>query len=208
MPTTEVPVRARGTSRLPRARREELLLDAAIDEFGAYGYAGASLGRMAERAGVSKALILTYFGSKDGLFAACLQRTGAGLVDGVEAILATDLPATQMAQQTLTAIFTALEEHPHGWNLINDRSIPPGVAHDRARDLRTTIAEQAGRGVASLRTGIPLKDADDFALLTEIWMSAVTAVVNWWLRHPDRTAAEMAARSQRVIEAITSPSAS
>lgn len=37
----------------------------------------------------------------------------------------------------------------------------------------------------------------------DVWMGAVSAVVNWWLRHPDRSADEMAARSRRLIEVVT-----
>lgn len=199
--------RARGTSKLPRARREELLLDIATVEFGAVGYAGASLGRMADRAGVSKALIITYFGSKDGLYAACVTRAGSNLIDRIEAVLATNAPAHELAPETLRAIFGALEERPHDWNLLNDRSVPAGDAGEVARQLRAKIADQARRGVANLRAHTTLNDTDDLAILTEIWMSSVTAIVNWWLRHPERTTAEMTARSQRVIAAITAPAA-
>jgi hypothetical protein len=40
-------------------------------------------------------------------------------------------------------------------------------------------------------------------MLTDIWMNTVTAVVNWWLRHPDQSADEMTRRTQRILTAIT-----
>ena len=198
--------RSRGTSKLPRARREELLLDAAAEEFGALGHAGASLGRIADRAGVSKALVLTYFGSKDGLYAACVARAGHNLITRIEPVLATppDRPR-EVALATLAAIFSGLEPRPHDWNLLNDRSVPPGEGAQVLQRMRQTIADQASRGVAGLNETALLDDADDVALLTEVWMSTVTAVVNWWLRHPDRTAAEMTTRCDRVLTAITTP---
>ena len=38
-------------------------------------------------------------------------------------------------------------------------------------------------------------------------MNMVTAVINWWLRYPERTAEEMTRRSQRVLTAIISSAA-
>ncbi|TQL75236.1 TetR family transcriptional regulator [Stackebrandtia endophytica] len=40
----------------------------ARDEFAEFGYAGARVGRIAERAGVNKQLISYYFGGKEGLY--------------------------------------------------------------------------------------------------------------------------------------------
>jgi AcrR family transcriptional regulator len=50
------------------------LLDAARDEFAAYGIAGARVDRIAEAALANKAQIYHYFDSKDGLFNAVFDR--------------------------------------------------------------------------------------------------------------------------------------
>lgn len=44
------------------------MLEAALDEFAARGFAGARVQDIAERAGVNKQLINYYFGSKEGLY--------------------------------------------------------------------------------------------------------------------------------------------
>lgn len=49
-----------------RTRRR--LLDVARDEFAEFGYAGARVGRIADRAEVNKQLISYYFGGKEGLY--------------------------------------------------------------------------------------------------------------------------------------------
>src|SRR5439155_13625736 len=51
-------------------RTRAALLDAALEEFAAKGFAGARVRDMAARAGVSKDLIAYHFGSKDGLYVA------------------------------------------------------------------------------------------------------------------------------------------
>ncbi|HSX68440.1 helix-turn-helix domain-containing protein [Nocardioides sp.] len=189
-------------AKLPRDQREALLLDAAREEFGAQGYAGASLGAIAARAGVSKALVLTYFGSKDGLHAACAERAGSNLAVRIEEVITSRVDPADMALATLTAIFEGLDGRQQDWNVLNDRTAPSSTdAGKVARDQRRTIAEQATRGIANLDRFAAL-EKDDRDLLTSIWMSSVSAVVNWWLRHPDRTAAEMAERCGRILATL------
>ncbi|MEU8226389.1 TetR family transcriptional regulator [Kribbella sp. NPDC048915] len=55
-------------------RSKQLLLDAAVVEFGAHGFAGARVSEIAARAGVNKQLISYYFGGKEGLFRAVADR--------------------------------------------------------------------------------------------------------------------------------------
>ena len=55
-------------------RSRELLLNAALDEFAAKGFAGARVQDIADRAGVNKQLITYYFGGKEGLFEAIGQQ--------------------------------------------------------------------------------------------------------------------------------------
>lgn len=60
----------RPEARLPGGGAQRIL-SAAIDEFGRHGVRGTSLKAIAARAGVSPALILHHYGSKDGLRTAC-----------------------------------------------------------------------------------------------------------------------------------------
>jgi AcrR family transcriptional regulator len=55
-------------------RTRSALLDAAVAEFGAKGLAGARVDVIAARAGVNKQLISYYFGGKQGLHDAILER--------------------------------------------------------------------------------------------------------------------------------------
>ncbi|WP_418062996.1 TetR/AcrR family transcriptional regulator [Pimelobacter simplex] len=192
-----------GTKGLPRALREELILNAATTEFGRYGHAGASLSAIAAGAGVSKQLVLGYFGSKDALFAACASRAGTAIADRVDAVLAAGGTPLTLAEGTLAAIFAALAPRPHDWNVLNDRTPPAdSVAHQAARSARLRIAAQARAGVGTLAALDAVTDADDLEILTDIWMGSVSALVGWWLRHPDRSAAEMTERGRRALLAL------
>ncbi|HTF49134.1 MAG TPA: TetR family transcriptional regulator [Pseudonocardia sp.] len=64
----------RSTGRRPGpTQTREAILAAAQDAFAEDGYAGATIRGVARAAGVDQALVLHYFGSKDGLFAAALR---------------------------------------------------------------------------------------------------------------------------------------
>jgi TetR/AcrR family transcriptional regulator len=55
-------------------RTRRALLDAALEEFAAKGRAGARVSDIAARAGVNKQLISYYFGGKEGLYNALVER--------------------------------------------------------------------------------------------------------------------------------------
>lgn len=69
--------RARASKKRTRiqAENEEKILDAALDAFSTYGFRGATVDQIAERAGMSKPNLLYYFRRKQDLYTAVLQRT-------------------------------------------------------------------------------------------------------------------------------------
>src|SRR6476661_8898955 len=100
---------ATGTKGVPRAEREEQIVAVAVGEFAALGYANASMVEIARRAGISKPLIYQYFGSKEGLYLACLHSVSGGLLARLEeAELDVDDSVTSRIYP-LRAIFEALE---------------------------------------------------------------------------------------------------
>nr|WP_083884885.1 TetR/AcrR family transcriptional regulator [Nocardia thailandica] len=190
-----------GTKGVPRAEREQQILDAAAAEIGRVGYAGLSPAEVGQRAGVSKPLVYAYFGSKDGLYIACVERAADLLERAIEPAI-TGRVGVDMALATLDAIFTALEPRPHDWSVLFDRSHPDtGPAADAVRAARRRIAGQAARGVTAGVAG-HVADDGDLSAITDVWMGSVTALVHWWLRHPDENAAAMSARSRRLVAAL------
>jgi TetR/AcrR family transcriptional regulator len=58
-----------------QAENEERILDAALDVFSTYGFRGATVDQIAERAGMSKPNLLYYFRRKQDIYTAVLTRT-------------------------------------------------------------------------------------------------------------------------------------
>jgi TetR/AcrR family transcriptional regulator len=69
------------------------ILDAATQEFSANGLAGARTERIAEAAGVNKALLYYYFRSKDALYAATLETVAARMAASTMALFGRDCSA-------------------------------------------------------------------------------------------------------------------
>jgi AcrR family transcriptional regulator len=191
-----------GTKGVPRADREQQILDAAVQGFAERGYAHASMAAIAQRAGISKPLIYEYFGSKEGLYLACLSRAGDHLV--AQVVQAQDGTTLQRARETLAAIFNALEGRRLDWAVLTDPTLPADSAvHAAAQDYRDRLHGLAVEGTREVLTGRGLTDADDNALSAHVWEAIVTAVVDWWLEHPVETAAAMTERCDRVIAALS-----
>jgi TetR/AcrR family transcriptional regulator len=64
-----------GRSTRIQLEKRRVILDAALDVFSAHGFRGATVDRIAERAGMSKPNLLYYFASKQAIYVAALEDT-------------------------------------------------------------------------------------------------------------------------------------
>lgn len=199
---TDVMTGARaGTKGVPREEREGQILEIATEEFGRCGYAHASIADIAGRAGISKPLVYGYFESKEGLFQACLQRAGEAMVAAVAAAQ-TGVSLTR-AIDTLAAIFQTLEPRPYDWSILFDTTLPPGSAvSDTAAGYRRKLIDLGASGTREVLHAAGNADDLDASLLTDIWLSTVTTVVQWWLGHPGQDAAATTDRCIRLLRTL------
>ncbi|MFC8657690.1 TetR/AcrR family transcriptional regulator [Streptomyces sp. JL1001] len=200
-----------GTKGVPRARREEQILAAAVEEFGRHGHAAASMASIARRVGVTKPLLYTYFGSKDGLYLACLEHIAHRLVTAVEAAMTPDQQgagpaASHVPPRVLAAVFDVLEEQREAWFVLYDRTLKPGSdLHAAAHAHRAAIDGLAASGTADVLRGQGNEDPLDADALKHVWTGTVGALVGWWISHPEQSAPEMTARCARLLAAIRAP---
>ena len=195
-----------GTKGVPRAQREQQIIDVATAEFAERGYANASLVEIAAVAGISKPLLYTYFGSRDGLHAACVRRAGEHLVEAVTR--AQRVQGTQQrALATLTAIVEALDGGTEKWRVLYDFTPPrPSSAHERTRHYQQALNALGSEGVAEVLSGRsgPMS-SETHSLLLACWFSVVSAVIDWWTEHPDLTTAEITHHCRQLFAAIQNP---
>ncbi|MDX3573633.1 TetR/AcrR family transcriptional regulator [Streptomyces sp. ID05-47C] len=167
------------TKRMPRAVREQQMLDAAVETFGRRGYLAASMDEIAELAGVSKPLVYLYLNSKEDLFTACIRREAEALVGAVRAGVDTGLPADRQLWDGLLAFFAHTGRHPHAWS----------VLHIQARTHGETFAAEA----AAMR-------AEIVAFVTQLIVVAAREAH----RDPDLPEREVAGLAEALVGAAES----
>lgn len=198
-----------GTKGVPRLDRETQILDVASLAFGSEGFAATSVADVADRAGISKPLVYNYFGSKEGLFLACIERAGTLLADEIERVAGLDAVGIQRGVDTLAAMFGLLEEQRHLWRLVIDPTAPTtGPIAEAVAAHTDRIHRIARQGVGEMLTVGGLTDDLDTDAMTTVWLGIVDSLMAWWVEHPDESAAEMSQRCVRLVTALFGASAS
>ncbi|GAA2797096.1 TetR/AcrR family transcriptional regulator [Kitasatospora aburaviensis] len=191
---------------MPRAERERQVLAAATEEFGRHGYEATTVAAVAARVGVTKPLLHQYFGSKQDLYLACLNPVGERLLNAVDAAMAEgSAEASPTALRVLRALFTALDGQREAWFVLYDATLPPGsdAAH-RAAHYRDAIDDLAAIGTADLLRSTGSDDPLDADALKYAWRGLCTALVRWWITHPDQSPEAMAQRCARLFAVVRS----
>ncbi len=192
-----------GTKGVPRAERERQILAIASVAFGTHGFVGTNVADVARAAGISKPLVYAYFGSKEGLYAACLDRAGELLADEIERVARGDVVGLERGVRTLEGMFGVLEDQRHVWRLLHDRSAPstPEVATVVAAHT-DRIHALAHEGVSELLALAGVRDALDVSAMTATWLGIVDSLMDWWVAHPEQSAADMVERVTRLVAAL------
>lgn len=141
VPDRAAPVRPPAFRRLPRAIREQQMLDAAVAVFSRRGFHAASMDEIAERAGISKPMVYAYLGAKEDLFVACLHREATRLAQAVVDMVQPDAPADRQLWHGLRAFFGFVGAHREGWVVLYRQA----RGHERfgaeVARMRDTMAE-------------------------------------------------------------------
>lgn len=180
-------------------RSRERILEAALAEFAAKGYAGARVGEIADRAGVNKQLISYYFGGKAGLYDALLarwQEAEEEITAGPVELSLAELTSAYVARgpqdrdfgrllawEGLTAAAAEAEGRPEGDDTGNDNGTEPTPRTQpgeretaRAVEHRTTRMSAAVADIERRqRAGELAADIDPRAFLLA-FMAAANAV--------------------------------
>ncbi|HEY5427523.1 MAG TPA: TetR/AcrR family transcriptional regulator [Solirubrobacteraceae bacterium] len=177
---------------MPRSVREQLILAVAGRVFAEGGYEGASMDRIASLAGVSKPMLYAYFGSKEGLYVAYVERTGGELVQRLVQADQTDgnLPRPGRLRAVIGEFLAFVEEHRDGWTVLFRELNARRPVADQVAQLRAEI-------VAEVRRMLEGGDGDEEPPsssglrppasegVAEAIVGAGEALANWWLKKPE-----------------------
>jgi AcrR family transcriptional regulator len=120
------------------------MLHEAAELFSAKGYSAVTVDEIAVACGVTKPLLYTYFGSKEGLFAACAEQAGSELRARLRDLIGgVDLEADERLWRGLLAVFEFVEHHRSSWRLLYPPAgQPTGEIGEGARRARDAMAGQ------------------------------------------------------------------
>lgn len=91
------PVGSQAISEVISMDTREKIKKAAVDNFGKYGYNGASLSKIAEDVGIKKPSLYAHFENKQALFDECMQSAMADFMDYAGELLNTDNKTAKQA---------------------------------------------------------------------------------------------------------------
>jgi len=164
------------------------MLAVAERAFGQRGFHAASVDAIAEASGITKPMVYAYFGSKEGLYRACMQRARARLLgalrDGVDTSAAPD----QQLWHGLLAVFTFVKRERDSWAILLGE-VTQGTgpfAQDGAavrRELSTLIADLLRRAASA--EGLDTSALAVTDQLARALMGAGESLAVWWGEHPE-----------------------
>jgi AcrR family transcriptional regulator len=171
-------------TRLARAARMEQTLNAAHALFAERGYAAVTMDEVAAEVGVTKPLLYNYFGNKELLYIACMERAGDALSATIaEAVRATASPGDALGAG-LSAFFTFVDGDRAAWAVLFDETLPRGgQLAERVADYRGGILEVVSVAILGQMPARRRRSARvEVEALSVATLGAAEALARWWLR--------------------------
>lgn len=136
---------AAGSKRLPRAVREQQMLDAAVQMFSVNGYHETSMDSIAAAAQISKPMLYLYYGSKEELFGACLDRELARFVETVRTGIDVRQSPKDLLRNTIRSFLRYIDTNRASWIVMYTQATSSQAFAHTVREGRERIIELVGR---------------------------------------------------------------
>ena len=140
---------AGGTKRLPRAVREQQMLDAAVQMFSANGYHETSMDAIAAQAQISKPMLYLYYGSKEELFGACLNRELGRFIESVRADVdvkvALKSSPRELLRRTIVSVLHYIDANRASWIVLYTQATSSQAFAHTVREGRGKIIDLVAR---------------------------------------------------------------
>lgn len=170
---------------MPREQREQLILDLAGRVFARDGYHSASMDDIAQLAGVSKPMLYTYFGSKEGLYVAYIDRSGQELVDRLQDAFGDRDRSSARVRARVCGFLEFVEQRRDGWRVLFGEASANRPVADQVAELRRRIADAVRRLVQADVVATSQLERPAADVVAHAIVGAGESLANWWLEHPD-----------------------
>ncbi|HJC28259.1 MAG TPA: TetR/AcrR family transcriptional regulator [Candidatus Dietzia intestinipullorum] len=132
---------ATGTKRIPRAIREQQMLNSAIRVFSDLGYRSASMDLIARDARISKPMLYLYYGSKEELFSACVTRESGRLIEHLTAAATGPMGSRGRLKSVVEAFLEFVDRHSDSWNVVYRQASAEPVFSDEVEKTRSVLID-------------------------------------------------------------------
>ncbi|MGB3895672.1 TetR/AcrR family transcriptional regulator [Mycolicibacter sinensis] len=167
---------AAGSKRLPRAVREQQMLDAAVQMFSINGYHETSMDSIAAAAQISKPMLYLYYGSKEELFGACLDRELQRFVEAVRTAIDFQQPPKDLLRNAVRSFLHYIDANRASWIVMYAQATSSQAFAHTVREGRERIVELVGR---LLRAGTRNPEPGvDFELMAVALVGAGEAIAS------------------------------
>lgn len=185
--------------RLPRAVREQQMLDAAVKVFSRRGYHAASMDEIADDAGISKPMVYAYLGTKEELFIACLHREGTRMMQAIAGAVAPDLSADERLWRSLRAFLGFVGAHRDGWAVLYRQARGEQPFAGEIAAMRSRMVEiVAGMLAHALRAEGREVAETELEVVAYALVGATESVADWLVDHPEADPEQTATRVMNV----------
>lgn len=192
-------------------RTRRAILEAATGEFVSNGFAGASVNEIAARAKVNKRMLYHYFGKKEELYIAVLERTYIALRTAQTQLRLADVPPSEAIETLILFTWNYYIQYPELLSLMATENMLRGkylARSERVRDLdsplMTILQDILTRGAED---GVFRSDLDARQVYISIaslsaFFIATRCTLSTLIGRDLTTEEELVKRSQHVVEMI------
>ncbi|MBI3692693.1 MAG: TetR/AcrR family transcriptional regulator [Mycolicibacterium aromaticivorans] len=136
---------AGGTKRLPRAVREQQMLDAAVQMFSVNGYHETSMDVIAGEAQISKPMLYLYYGSKEELFGACLARELSRFIEAVREDIDLKQSPHDLLRSVILSVLRYIDANRASWIVLYTQATSSQAFAHTVREGREKIIDMVAR---------------------------------------------------------------
>lgn len=167
------------------------MLAVAEQVFSSRGIQAATMDEIAEQVGVTKPLIYDYFGSKEGLLAATIERARGQLLTAlIESWVAQPTaPARDRVRDVVHAFFSFIDAHEQAFALLRTEGALIGEASASVERIRQQTARAFAEGLRTLPAFAALEPRR-VTVMAEILIGGCERLAVWRSAHPGTTADE------------------
>jgi AcrR family transcriptional regulator len=182
---------------MPRAERERQMVEVAEEIFADRGFLATSMDDVAEQVGVSKPMIYEYFGSKEGLFVACIRSARAELLNVTISSVEGVNSAEVALRRGLTAFFEFTDSHRRSWKLMQSEAAVAGPG--AVAEIEAVRQQQTAVNTTLFESFMPDVPHNELVAYAEMVVGACERLSLWYVQRDDVSAAAAAELVMRLV---------